>query len=137
MTMSSLFKLYAVALPTFLVIDLVWLGFVARSFYQTHLGHLMRANVNWVAAIVFYLVFVAGIRVFVVWPAIERESLARALSLGAFFGLVTYAAYDLTSLAVMEGFPLKIALVDLAWGAVLCASVSAITYGVWVKAFMN
>ena len=137
MTISSLFKLYAVALPTFLVIDLVWLGFVARSFYQTHLGHLMRANVNWVAAVVFYLVFVAGIVVLVVWPAIERESLARALSLGALFGLVTYAAYDLTNLAVLEGFSLKIALVDLWWGPVLCASVSAITYSVWARFLVN
>ena len=137
MTISSLFKLYAVALPTFLVIDLVWLGFVARSFYQTHLGHLMRANVNWVAAVVFYLVFVAGIVVLVVWPAVERESLAWALSLGALFGLVTYAAYDLTNLAVLEGFSLKIALVDLLWGTVLCASVSAITYSVWARFLVN
>ena len=137
MTISSLFKLYAVALPTFLVIDLVWLGFVARSFYQTHLGHLMRANVNWVAAVVFYLVFVAGIVVLVLWPAVERESLAWALSLGALFGLVTYAAYDLTNLAVLEGFSLKIALVDLLWGTVLCASVSAITYGVWARFLVN
>jgi len=131
MNPSDFFRLYAVALPTFLAIDLVWLGLVARPFYQTHLGHLMRAEVNWVAAIVFYLVFVVGIVVFVVWPAIERESLLRALSLGALFGLVTYAAYDLTSLAVMEGFPLTIAIVDLLWGAVLCASVSGITYWVW------
>ena len=137
MTISGLFKLYAIALPTFLVIDLVWLGVIARSFYQTHLGHLMRSDVNWVAAAVFYLVFVAGIVVFVVWPAIERESFLWALSLGALFGLVTYAAYDLTSLAVMEGFSLKIALVDLLWGTVLCASVSAITYGVWGWLFMK
>jgi len=137
MTMSSLLKLYAVALPTFLVIDLVWLGLVARSFYQTHLGHLMRANVNWAAAMVFYLVFVAGIVVLVVWPAVERESLVWALSLGALFGLVTYAAYDLTNLAVMEGFSLKIALVDLLWGTVLCAVVSAITYSVWARVFAN
>jgi len=131
MTIANLLKLYAVALPTFLVIDLVWLGVVARSFYQDQMGHLMRANVNWVAAMVFYLVFVAGIVVLVVWPAIERESLAWALSLGALFGLVTYAAYDLTNLAVLEGYPLKIALVDLLWGTVLCASVSAITFSAW------
>ena len=133
MNISALLKLYGVALTTFLVIDLLWLGVVARSFYRAQLGHLMRANVNWAAAIVFYLVFVAGIVVFVVWPAIQRESLAWALSLGALFGLVTYAAYDLTSLAVMEGFPLKIAIVDLLWGAVLCASVSGISFWVWAS----
>ena len=104
---SIFFKLYAVALTTFLVIDLVWLGVVARPFYQRQLGHLMRPNVNWAAAIAFYLVFVTGIVVLVVWPAIEKQSPAQALVLGALLGLVTYAAYDLTSLAVMEGFPLK------------------------------
>lgn len=137
MTIPDFLKLYAVALPTFLVIDLVWLGLVARSFYRTQMGHLMRADVNWAAAIAFYLIFVAGVVVLAVWPAIERESFARAVFLGGFLGLVTYAAYDLTSLAVMEGFPLKIAIVDLIWGTVLCASISAITYSIWVRAFMT
>jgi len=128
MTVSTLLKLYAIALPTFLVIDLVWLGVIARSFYQTQMGHLMRTNVNWTAAIAFYLLFVLGIVVLVVWPAIERQSLMRALLSGALLGLVTYAAYDLTNLAVLRDFPLLVAVVDLAWGSVLCAGVSAITY---------
>ena len=117
-----------VAVVTFFVIDLLWLGVVARPFYQTQLGHLMRANVNWVAAIVFYLVFVTGIVLLVVWPAVERHSLAHALLFGALLGLVTYAAYDLTNLATLEGFPLKVAVVDLVWGMVLCSTVSAVTY---------
>ena len=133
MTVSIFVKLYAVALPAFLVIDLIWLGVVARSFYQSQMGHLMRAQVNWAAAIVFYLLFVAGIVVLAVWPALERQSLAHALVLGALLGLVTYAAYDLTNLATLEGFPLKVALVDLAWGTVLCATVSAITYRVSLR----
>jgi len=133
MTASIFVKLYAVALPAFLVIDLIWLGVVARSFYQNQMGHLMRAQVNWVAAIVFYLLFVAGIVVLAVWPALERQSLAHALVLGALLGLVTYAAYDLTNLATLEGFPLKVALVDLAWGTVLCAAVSGITYRVSLR----
>jgi uncharacterized membrane protein len=128
MTLSTFLKLYAVALPVFLVIDLVWLGVVARSFYQGQMGHLMRTNVNWAAAFAFYLVFVAGIVLLVVWPALERQSLTHALVLGAVFGLVTYAAYDLTNLATLEGFPLKVALVDLTWGTVLCAAVSGISY---------
>lgn len=128
MTWSVFFKLYAVAVVTFLVIDLIWLGVVARSFYQAQIGHLMRANVNWAAAIAFYLVFVVGIVVLVVWPAVEHQSLARAVLLGALFGLVTYAAYDLTNLATLEAFPLTVALVDLAWGTVLCSTVSAVTY---------
>ncbi len=131
MTLFDLLKLYAVALPTFLVIDLIWLGVVARSFYQTQLGHLMRANVNWTAAMIFYLLFVVGIVVLAVWPAIERQSLLRALLLGGLLGLVTYAAYDLTNLAILEGFPFVVALADVVWGTVLCASVSAITYSIW------
>ena len=128
MTVTNFLKLYAVALPAFLVIDLIWLGVIARSFYQSQMGHLMRAQVNWVAAIAFYLLFVAGIVVLAVWPALERQSLAQALILGALLGLVTYAAYDLTNLATLEGFPLTVTLVDLAWGTVLCATVSAVTY---------
>jgi uncharacterized membrane protein len=128
MTWSIFLKLYAVAVITFLVIDLIWLGVVARSFYQGQIGHLMRANVNWAAAILFYLVFVSGIVLLAVWPAIEHQSLARAVLLGALLGLVTYAAYDLTNLATLQGFPLTVALVDMVWGTVLCATVSTLTY---------
>ena len=128
MTPSHFFKLYGVAFATFMIIDLVWLGVVARSFYQSQMGHLMKAQVNWVAAVAFYLVFVAGIVVLVVFPALDRQSLGQAALLGALFGLVTYAAYDLTNLATLEGFPVLVAVVDLAWGAVLCASVSTVTY---------
>ena len=128
MTPAIFLRLFGVAVVTFFVIDMLWLGVVARSFYRAQMGHLLRANVNWAAAIVFYLVFVFGIVVLVVWPAIQRQSLGHALVLGALFGLVTYAAYDLTNLATLEGFPFKVALVDLVWGMVLCASVSGITY---------
>jgi len=128
MTLSVFLRLYGVAVVAFLVIDMVWLGVIARSFYRAQIGHLMRDNVNWAAAIVFYLVFVSGIVVLVVWPAIQRHSLSHALVLGALLGLVTYAAYDLTNLATLEGFPLTVALVDLVWGMVLCATVSGITY---------
>lgn len=128
MNFTIFLKLYAVAVVTFFVIDLIWLGVVARSFYQNQIGHLMRANVNWPAAIVFYLIFVTGIIVLAVWPAIERQSLGHAIALGALLGMVTYAAYDLTNLATLEGFPFKVVLVDMLWGTVLCAAVSSVTY---------
>ena len=128
MTLPVFLKLYAVAFFTFLIVDLLWLGVIARPFYQKHMGQLMRANVNWGAAIAFYLIFVCGIVVLVVWPAIERQSVGHALLLGAVFGLVTYAAYDLTNLATLEGFPVTIAIVDLTWGIVLCATISWVTY---------
>ena len=128
MSISIFVKLYAVAFLTFVICDLLWLGVVARSFYRAELGHLMRADLNWVAAVSFYLVFALGIVVLVAWPAMERESLGRALLLGALFGLVTYAAYDLTNLATLEGFPLRMAAVDMIWGTALCAGIGGITY---------
>ncbi len=128
MNITIFVKLYAVAVVTFFVIDLFWLGVVARSFYKNQMGHLLRADVNWAAAIVFYLIFVVGIVVLAVLPAIERQSLGHAIALGALLGLVTYAAYDLTNLATLEGFPFTVVLVDMVWGTVLCGSVSAVTY---------
>jgi uncharacterized membrane protein len=122
------FKLYAVAFVTFMAIDLVWLGVIARSFYRAELGHLMRPDVNWMAAVLFYLIFVAGIVVLAVWPAIERDSLVQAVALGAVFGLVTYAAYDLTNLATLEGFPVRMVVVDMLWGTALCTAISTVTY---------
>jgi uncharacterized membrane protein len=128
--MNTFFKLYLIAIPVFFVLDMLWLGVVARGFYQDQIGHLLRAQVNWLAAAAFYLVFLAGVVVFVVLPAIERQSLQHALLYGALFGLVTYAAYDLTNLAVARDWPLAVTVVDLAWGAVLTATVSAATY--WI-----
>lgn len=128
MNLTIFLKLYAIALVVFFIIDLTWLGIVARSFYQAQMGHLMRANVNWTAAMVFYAVFVVGIIALAVWPAVEKQSLGHAVVLGALLGLVTYAAYDLTNLATLDGFPFKVVLVDMVWGTVLCSAVSGITY---------
>lgn len=128
MTPVTLAKLYAVAVAVFFAIDLVWLGVVAKGFYQRHLGHLMRADVQWVPAVLFYLIFVAAIVAFVVQPALERRSLLHAIGYGAFFGFAAYAAFDLTSLALLRDFPVVVAVVDLAWGAVLSATVSAVVF---------
>lgn len=121
-------KLYAIALPVFFAIDMVWLGFVAKNFYRSQIGFLMRGDVNWVAAIAFYLLFIVGLIFFVVTPAIEKESWTYAVLVGALFGLITYATYDLTNLATTKDWPLLVTFVDLAWGAVLAASVSTVTY---------
>ncbi len=109
-------KLYGLTLLAFLLIDAIWLGLVARGFYGRHLGSLMRANPNWLAAFLFYLLFVTGILLFVSVPASQHDSAKRALIFGAFFGLVTYATYDLTNLATIKGWPLIVTMVDLAWG---------------------
>lgn len=122
------FKLSAIALPVFFAIDMVWLGLVAKGFYRAQIGALMKDEVNWAAAVVFYLIFVAGLVTFVISPAVEKGSVSHALHFGALFGLVSYATYDLTNLAVAKDWPLLVTIVDLAWGAVLAASVSAVTY---------
>jgi uncharacterized membrane protein len=89
---------------------------------------MMKANVNWAAAILFYLLFLAGLVVFVIAPAVEKGSWARALLFGALFGLITYATYDLTNLATLKDWPLVLTVVDLTWGMVLAGSVSVGTY---------
>ncbi|HEY0671232.1 MAG TPA: DUF2177 family protein [Longimicrobiales bacterium] len=126
-------KLYAIALPVFFAIDMIWLGFLAKDFYRAQIGGLMRPDVNWVAAIVFYLLFIAGLVVFVISPAVEKGSLRHALLFGALFGLVCYATYDLTNLAVAKDWPLLVTIVDMIWGAVLAATVSTVTYLVATK----
>lgn len=123
-------KLYVSTLVVFLVLDFAWLGIVARGFYRDRLSPLMRSDVLWPAAGAFYLLFVAALIVFVVVPSLERESLARAATFGAFFGLVTYATYDLTNLAVMRDFPGVVAFVDMAWGTILGSGVATVSH--WI-----
>jgi uncharacterized membrane protein len=126
--------LYGLTAAVFFLLDLVWLGLVARDFYRAQLGVLLRPDVLWPAALAFYGVYIAGILVFAVLPALEAESVARAVSLGAFFGFVAYATFDLTALALLRDFPARLVLVDLVWGAVLTAAVSAAGYalGGWL-----
>jgi uncharacterized membrane protein len=126
-------KLYAVALTVFFAIDMLWLGVVAKNFYRTQIGHLMKTDINWIAAIVFYLISIVGLVVFVISPAIDKGSWTHALIFGALFGLVCYATYDLTNLALAKDWPLLVTIVDLAWGAVLASSVSVITYLISIK----
>ncbi|KND47641.1 MAG: hypothetical protein AB201_01760 [Parcubacteria bacterium C7867-006] len=121
-------KLYVIALPVFFAIDMFWLGVVSKNFYRAQIGSLLKTDVNWVAAITFYLLFIVGLVVFVITPAVEKGSWMYAVMFGALFGLVCYATYDLTNLAVAKDWPLLITIVDMIWGAVLAASVSTVTY---------
>jgi uncharacterized membrane protein len=123
-------KLYGVTGAVLFACDLVWLGVVAKEFYRRHLPTLLRADVRWGPGLLFYLLYVAALVVFVLQPALERQSLARAVVLGAFFGLTAYATYDLTSLALIRDFPTLVAVVDIAWGTALTAAVSAAGYAI-------
>ncbi|MBP6859194.1 MAG: DUF2177 family protein [Candidatus Magasanikbacteria bacterium] len=127
------FKLYIAALPIFFALDMVWLGLISKNFYKEQIGFLIKPQVNWYAAIVFYLIFIAGLVAFVISPALEKNSWIHALLFGAFFGLVTYATYDLTNLAMTKDWPFLVTAVDLAWGMFLSAAVSISVYGIATK----
>jgi len=121
-------KLYIIAFVFFFAIDLLWLGIVAKDIYQRYIGHLLKPDVNWVAAILFYLLFIGGLVFFVLMPAVETGSWIKALYLGALFGFITYATYDLTNLATLKDWPIQITIIDLIWGTFLGASVSTLSY---------
>ncbi len=126
-------KTYLITLPVFLAIDFIWLTLIAKNFYAQYLGYLMKTNVNFTAAGLFYLLFVVGLVVFSVLPALEKNSWAQALFLGALLGLISYATYDLTNLATIKDWPLVVTIVDMIWGTVLGASVSLASYFILIK----
>ena len=124
MTIPKIIISYILTTIVFFAIDMVWLGFIAKNIYRKYLGALLSDTVNWGAAIIFYLIFIAGIFIFVIHPSMEKQSVLRAIGLGALFGFIAYATYDLTNYATLKGFPLNIVFIDLAWGAVLTSLVS-------------
>jgi len=124
MTLRQTLFLYLITLALFFLVDLVWLGVVAKGFYRRHLGALMSPRVNWAAAAFFYLLFIVGLVVFAVRPALLAGEPVRALFGGALLGLICYATYDLTNLATLKDWPLVVTIVDLAWGTFLGGTVS-------------
>lgn len=122
-------KLYFITLLVFLGIDSLWLGFVAPKFYQAQIGYIMTKSPNLLAAGLFYLLFIAGLVFFVVEPGVREQTVLQSVLRGALFGLVTYATYDLTNLATLEGWPVLVTIVDLTWGTTLSAVVTLVS--VW------
>ncbi len=127
MTLETI-KHYGIALAVFLAIDAVWLLVIAKKLYSKYLGFLMANNPNLLAALVFYLIFVAGMLYFVIAPALEKEQWQYALYSGMFFGFVTYATYDLTNLATLKNWPMVITLIDLAWGSFVTGATCVLSY---------
>lgn len=126
--MQKVFVQLMVASGVMGVLDFIWLGTVAKTFYRSQIGKLLLDKPNMTAAVLFYAIYVVGVVSFVISPALEKGSLSYALSRGALFGFVAYATYDLTNLATMKGFTTKVVVVDLAWGAFLTAVVAGATY---------
>ncbi len=123
-----MFKKFFITIGVFFLVDIFWLAFVAKKLYQKHLGFIMTDEVNKTAAVVFYMIFILGMIVFVINPALAKDSLKTALLLGMFFGFVTYATYDLTNLATLKDWPITITLIDICWGTFLSGAVSTISY---------
>lgn len=127
MTLIQYLYLYLLIVPVFILCDLLWLGVVARGFYQSQLGHLL-GEVRWMPAIIFYGIFILGMLVFAVAPGLAKGSFFTAVALGAFFGFVAYATYDLTNLATIRDWPIMVTIVDMVWGAVLGGAVASAGY---------
>lgn len=116
---------YLAAAAVFLVLDLLWLGYIASGFYRNELGPLLAESVNIPAAVAFYALFVAGLMIFAVAPAHGSGGVLRALQLGTLFGFFAYATYDLTNLATLKGFTWRVAVVDIVWGSFLAGASAA------------
>lgn len=136
--MPSLFTLsisYLLTTLVFFGIDMLWLGVIAKNYYRRELAAFLSPEVNWAAAIIFYLLFIVGIFYFCIIPATEKNSLQHAIISGALFGFFTYATYDLTNLATLKNWPLNIVFVDIIWGMVLTGLVS--TAGFYILRYFN
>ncbi len=119
---------YVASFISFLVIDLIWLGLIARPIYQKYIGQFLAEQTKWGSAIVFYLLFVAGIVYFATWPALQDGSILKAVVNGALIGFLAYMTYELTNHAVIAGWPWQIVIVDIIWGTALGALVGGLGY---------
>jgi uncharacterized membrane protein len=115
---------------TLLVVDLVWLLGIAKNLYRDEMGDLMASEPKLIAGLAFYLIYALGVCIFVIAPALSKQSLLYALQYGALFGFFCYMTYDLTNLAVIRDFPTKLAFIDMAWGSVVTALSAGLAY--WV-----
>ena len=124
--MTRFFIAYAGTLLVMVALDMVWLGVIAKPFYQQGIGHLMAERPNIAVAVLFYLVYAAGLVIFVLTAGTETPGWSRTLLMGALFGFFAYATYDLTNLATLRDWPVGLAALDMAWGTfVSAASVAA------------
>jgi uncharacterized membrane protein len=129
--MSKYVWAYAAVAVTMLLLDLLWLGFVAKPLYQKGIGHLMAEQPQLAAAVAFYVLYALGVMIFVVTPGGINTPWDKTLLLGALFGFFCYATYDLSNLATLRNWPMSLALIDMAWGAALTTACAAVGKLVW------
>ena len=128
--MLKYFGVYFSFLIALIAVDLVWLLGIAKNLYRSEMGDLMANEPKLMAGLAFYLLYTLGVCIFVIAPALSKQSLIYALQYGALFGLFCYMTYDLTNLAVIRDFPTRLAFIDIAWGSLVTAISSGVAY--WV-----
>jgi uncharacterized membrane protein len=121
---------YLSFLLSLVVIDLIWLLGIAKNLYRDEMGSLMASEPKLLAGLGFYLLYALGASIFVIIPAISKQSWLYAVQYGALFGLFCYMTYDLTNLAVIRDFPVRLAFIDIVWGSTVTAASATISY--WV-----
>ncbi|SRR6056297_1601405 len=126
--MYSYFKVYILAFLIFILIDSIWLGFIARDLYRKQIGFLLKEKFDMKVAVIFYLFFIAGLVFFVLNTAIINQSWQYALFAGLFYGFITYATYDITNLATIKDWPVMLTVIDIIWGSLICGTTSIIAY---------
>jgi hypothetical protein len=124
------FAIYFSFLFALIVIDLIWLLGIAKNLYRSEMGDLMATEPKLLAGLAFYLLYALGVCIFVIIPALSKQSWLYALQYGALFGLFCYMTYDLTNLAVVRNFPTQLAFIDMAWGSFVTALCASFAY--WV-----
>lgn len=126
--MYSYFKVYILAFLIFILIDSIWLGFIARNLYRKQIGFILKEKFDMKVALIFYLFFIAGLVFFVLNTAIINQSWQYALFAGLFYGFITYATYDITNLATIKDWPVMLTVIDIIWGSFICGATSILTY---------
>ena len=128
--MIKYLAVYFSFLLSLVVIDLIWLLGIAKNLYRDEMGSLMASEPKLLAGLGFYLLYALGASIFVIIPAISKQSWLYAVQYGALFGLFCYMTYDLTNLAVIRDFPVRLAFIDIVWGSAVTAASATISY--WV-----
>lgn len=126
-------KVYVTFLVLFFAMDMLWLGVIARDFYKEQIGFLMRSQIYWIPAVLFYFLYIFSVIFFAFSPAWKEGSLLNAFCYAALFGLICYATYNLTNYATLEDWPLKLTIIDTLWGAFITGTVAAATF--WLAKF--
>ena len=123
--MNKYLAAYGATALVMVALDALWLGVIAKTWYQQGIGHLMAENPRVMVAALFYALFVVGLVIFVVAPGGQAGTWQSTLLRGALFGFFTYATYDLTNLATLKDWPIGLSLIDMAWGATVSAAAGA------------